>query len=63
MPSIPDRIRNAVYNGYVIDDMGKWVPIAQMVEKEREFLQHLERGQVIMKDEWMSFEEARKKQQ
>jgi hypothetical protein len=61
--TIPDRIRNAVYNGYVLDDAGEWVPIAQMLAKEREFLSHLEKGEVICDEQWVSLAQAKKVQQ
>jgi hypothetical protein len=60
MALIPDSILNNIISGRVLDDNGAWVPIAAMLAKERDFLRHLQDGQVIIDDRWVTIEEAKK---
>lgn len=60
MALIPDSILNNIISGKVLDDHGAWVPIAAMLAKERDFLRHLQDGQVIVDERWVTIEEARK---
>jgi len=59
---IPDHIRNAVYAGQVLDDDGKWKPLDQVLAKEKEFLKHLENGDVLVDDRWVPLALAREQQ-
>ena len=52
--SITKKIEDLVYAGMVIDDHGKWIPIAEKLKKEKKFLSHLERGEVLTNGKWIS---------
>jgi hypothetical protein len=56
---IPDHIRNAVYNGYVLDTNGQWVTMPQVLAMEREVRQHLEKGEVLVGDAWVPIAQAK----
>jgi hypothetical protein len=53
-------IENNVYDGLVLDDNGQWVPIAHMVAKEKELMNHLRKGRVIVGSQWVSIDRAKK---
>ena len=59
---IPAVIRNAIVNGYVLDDNGAWVPINVMLGKERDFAGRLESGEVLVDDCWVSIAEAKRRE-
>jgi hypothetical protein len=46
------RIEDLVYAGMVLDDRGNWVPLAKKLRKEKQFLRHLENGEVLVKGTW-----------
>lgn len=46
------RIEDLVCAGMVLDDRGNWIPLAKKLKKEREFLRHLENGEVLVKGTW-----------
>ncbi|MBD3421127.1 MAG: hypothetical protein GF398_13505 [Chitinivibrionales bacterium] len=52
------EIEHKVLNGLVLDEKGRWVPIARKVAMEREFFSHLERGQVLINRKWLSVDQA-----
>ncbi|MBD3420952.1 MAG: STAS domain-containing protein [Chitinivibrionales bacterium] len=53
-----DRIKQNVYAGKVLDLKGNWVSIDDAVELQHEYLDHLERGQVLMFDTWVSLDQV-----
>lgn len=57
---IPPQVQQNVLDGLVLDDNGQWVPIERMVRKEARFLSHLEHGQVMHNDQWVSIDEAKR---
>jgi hypothetical protein len=59
MSDIPETIRQKILGGNVLDDNGAWVPINVMLAKERDFMRHLENGEVIVNDRWVTIEEAK----
>lgn len=46
------KIIDLVYQGNVLDEHGVWVPISVQVKREREFLEHLENGEVLIGGTW-----------
>jgi len=55
-----DKIESLVHAGMVLNDRGKWVPIAELVKKERTFLGHLTGGEVLHDGAWVKMEALRK---
>lgn len=51
-------IESLVYAGNVLDEHGNWVPIAEKVNKERQFLAHLEKGEVLVEGFWVHLSAA-----
>jgi hypothetical protein len=54
-----ERIIEQVVQGCVLDDNGAWVPIADKTAAEREFRSHLEKGEVLKDERWVSLHDAR----
>jgi hypothetical protein len=54
-----DRIEKNVVDGLVMDEQGQWVPIAAKLAQEREFLRHLENGEVLHQKRWMPIAEMK----
>ena len=50
--STSKKIEELVYSGKVIDDHGNWIPIAEKLRKEKIFLSHLERGEILLNGKW-----------
>ena len=50
--SISNKIEDLVYSGKVIDDHGNWITIAEKLRKEKIFLSHLERGEILLNGKW-----------
>lgn len=46
------KIIDLVYKGNVLDEHGVWVPVSVLVKKEREFLEHLENGEILIGGTW-----------
>lgn len=61
MMSLPEKIEKLVYSGMVIDDHGKWISIAEKLRKEKKFLSHLERGEILIDGKWTSLKKTGKK--
>lgn len=53
------EIENFVLGGFVLDDRGTWVSIADKKSSEEDFLVHLEAGRVLHNGRWVTFAEAR----
>ena len=51
-------VESSVYAGNVLDEHGNWVPIAEKVNKERQFLAHLEKGEVLIEGFWVHLSAA-----
>jgi hypothetical protein len=47
------KIEDLVYSGKVMDDYGNWIPIAEQLQKEKRFLLHLERGEILLDGTWI----------
>jgi len=63
MKNIPDKIKQNVSDGLVLDEKGNWVTVAEKVERERCFRMHLEAGEVLHNGNWMKISEAKKQEQ
>lgn len=48
-----NTIEENIAKGLVLDEKGNWVPIAEKIEKEKNFLKHLEAGEVLNDGQWM----------
>ncbi|MBN1306902.1 MAG: hypothetical protein JXA18_03230 [Chitinispirillaceae bacterium] len=46
------HIEELVYKGMVLDEHGGWIPLAEKLHKEKEFLRHLERGEILVNGLW-----------
>lgn len=46
------KIQDLVYKGMVLDDKGGWIPLADKLRKEKKFLQHLEKGEILADGVW-----------
>jgi hypothetical protein len=46
------KIERLVYAGMVLDERGAWIPIAEKLRKEKEFIHHLEQGEILIKGSW-----------
>ena len=53
------EIENFVLGGFVLDDRGTWVSIADKKSSEEDFLAHLEAGRVLHNGRWVTLAEAR----
>lgn len=53
-----ERVEKYVCDGLVLDDNGQWVPIKQMITRERRFLAHLAHGEVISAHQWIPIARA-----
>ncbi|MCX7727409.1 MAG: hypothetical protein N2053_11255 [Chitinispirillaceae bacterium] len=58
MPSLQE-IEKLIVKGMVLDEHGNWVPLTNKVKKEREFISHLERGEVLFNGEWRKISEVK----
>ncbi len=58
--SLPEKIEKLVYSGMVIDDHGKWISIAEKLRKEKKFLSHLERGEILIDGKWTRLNDSAK---
>jgi len=56
--NLPNSIQEKVIGGYVLNDQGEWIPVSEKVRKERDFLSHLEAGEVLCNGKWVSIAEA-----
>lgn len=56
--SLPANIQEKVLKGFVLNDQGEWIAISEKAKKEREFLSHLEAGEVLCNGKWMKISEA-----
>lgn len=54
------EIENYVLGGFVLDDRGAWVSIADKKASEEDFLAHLEAGRVLHEGKWLKFEDKKK---
>jgi hypothetical protein len=54
------EIENFVLGGFVLDDRGNWVSIADKRASEEDFLVHLEAGRVLHGGQWVHFEDVKK---
>jgi hypothetical protein len=54
------KIENCVLGGFVLDDRGNWVSIADKQSSEEDFLVRLEAGRVLHNGHWVTFENAKK---
>lgn len=54
------EIENIVLGGFVLDDRGTWVSIADKKSSEEDFLVHLEAGRVLHNGRWVTFADANK---
>jgi hypothetical protein len=57
------RIEKLVIDGMVIDERGTWIPLTEKVAREREFLSHLEKGEVLFEKKWISIEQRKAKEE
>lgn len=48
-----NTIEENIAKGLVLDEKGNWVPIAEKIEKEKNFLKHLEAGEVLSDGQWV----------
>ncbi len=48
-----NTIEENIAKGLVLDEKGNWVPIAEKIEKEKNFLNHLEAGEVLNDGQWV----------
>jgi hypothetical protein len=60
MKDIPKDIKKKVLDGYVIDEKGNWVTINDKVERERNFMIHLEAGEVLHNGKWTKITDVKK---
>jgi hypothetical protein len=56
-----ERIEKEVLSGRVLDDTGRWVPLAQKVAQEREFFDHLTRGEVLWDRQWAPIDKVKER--
>jgi hypothetical protein len=56
-----ERIEKNVIDGLVLDDTGRWVPLAQKLAQEREFFDHLARGEVLWERRWMPIDKVKER--
>ena len=54
------EIENCVLSGFVLDDRGNWVSIADKKALEDDFLAHLEAGRVLHSGQWVQFADVKK---
>jgi hypothetical protein len=54
-----EQISEKVVKGEVLDEHWGWVPVLQQIAKEKEFIEHLEAGNVLHKGKWVSISEAK----
>lgn len=54
------NVEENVLKGLVLDEKGNWVTIAEKVERERDFLQHLEAGEVLFDGKWVQIGDLKK---
>ena len=45
--------------GFVLDDAGTWVPLAEREKIEKEVLAHLVAGRLLHEGRWLSFDEVK----
>lgn len=55
------EIMEKVVDGLVLDEHGKWIPIANKIKSEQEFLARLEAGEVLYEGEWIPISEIKKR--
>jgi hypothetical protein len=55
---VPQKIRDNLALGLVLDFKGKWVPIIQLKSAEAAVLKHLEAGEVLLGDKWTSIKKS-----
>ena len=58
----PNRIRafeERVVSGFVLDDFGKWIPIAERKKIESEVLAQLVAGRFLHEGRWLSFDQVK----
>lgn len=58
MPSLQE-IEKLVTKGMVLDEHGKWIPLSEKVKKEKEFISHLEKGEILFNREWKKISEVK----
>jgi hypothetical protein len=57
---VPAHVEKFIADGLVLDDNDQWVPMAEMIEKERGFRKQLEEGNVLVNEEWVPIAQALK---
>lgn len=53
-------IEDKVCQGFVLDEHKKWIPLAEKVRKEKEFLEHIESGEILFQGKWLPIVEVKK---
>lgn len=57
-----DRIRafeERIISGFVLDDFGTWIPLAERKKVEEEVLAHLADGCLLHEGRWLGFDEVK----
>lgn len=54
-------VEEKVRQGYVLDERKKWVLLSEKISKEKEFLKHIESGEILLNGEWLSIAEVKKR--
>lgn len=53
-------IEDKVCRGFVLDEHKKWIPLSEKVRKEKEFLKHIESGEILFHGKWLPIAEVKK---
>jgi hypothetical protein len=48
-----------IVSGFVLDDAGKWITLAERKKVEEEVLAHLMGGRLLHEGRWLSFDEVK----
>jgi len=54
-------VEEKVCRGYVLDERKKWILLSEKISKEKEFLKHIESGEILLNGEWLSIAEVKKR--
>ena len=53
-----DKIKKLIFDGYVLNDQGAWVPLSERLETEKKIVERLSSGKVLCDGRWVSIRKA-----
>jgi hypothetical protein len=53
-----DKIKKLIFDGYVLDDQGAWVPLSERLETEKKIVERLSSGKVLCNGHWVPIRKA-----